>query len=100
MVKSIEIYDPRIGSWTTGEPMSEQRGYAAAAVLKGRLYIIGGVVSGEGGDNIIETIECYKEGEGWQSTNLKAVGRRCFASAIVFKYDYDLLDEYVANEMF
>ncbi|KAL8146635.1 uncharacterized protein LOC141707505 [Apium graveolens] len=83
MVSSVEIFDPRIGSWMTGEPMSEQRGYAAAAVLKGSMYIIGGVVSGECGDNIIETIECYKEGQGWQSTNLKAIGRRCFASAIV-----------------
>lgn len=56
MVSSVEIFDPRVGSWMTGEPMSEQRGYAAAAVLKGSMYIIGGVVSGECGDNIIETV--------------------------------------------
>ncbi|KAK1398142.1 DCD domain-containing protein [Heracleum sosnowskyi] len=80
MVKSIEIYDPRIGSWTTGEPMNQQRGYAAAAVLKKSLYIIGGV---ESGDSITETVECYKEGQGWQLMNLKAIGLRCFASAIV-----------------
>lgn len=53
MVKSIEIYDPRIGSWTTGEPMNIQRGYAAAAILKKSLYIIGGV---ENGDNITDIV--------------------------------------------
>ncbi|KAL1816949.1 uncharacterized protein LOC108223676 isoform X2 [Daucus carota subsp. sativus] len=80
MVSSLEIFDPRAGAWMTGEPMNQQRGYAAAAVLKDSMYIIGGLDCRE---NIVETIECYKEGQGWQLTNLKAIGRRCFASAIV-----------------
>lgn len=28
-------------------------------------------------------IECYKEGKGWQTPNLRAIGKRCFSSAIV-----------------
>lgn len=55
MVPSIEIFDPRLGSWMTGEPMNQPRGYSAAAVLKESIYVIGGVISG---DNIIDTVSC------------------------------------------
>nr|XP_009800847.1 PREDICTED: uncharacterized protein LOC104246679 [Nicotiana sylvestris] len=80
MVPSIEIYDPRRGTWMIGEPMNCSRGYSAAAVLKESIYVIGGVKS----DNeIIDTIECYKEDQGWQTTTSRAVGKRCFSSAVV-----------------
>ncbi|XP_071910295.1 uncharacterized protein [Coffea arabica] len=80
MSPSIEIFDPRLGKWMTGEPMNHSRGYSAAAVLKESIYVIGGVKTG--GD-IVDTIECYKDGQGWQITNLSAPRRRCFCSAIV-----------------
>ncbi|XP_042015981.1 kelch-like protein 3 [Salvia splendens] len=82
MTPSFEIYDPRRGSWMTGEPMKQGRGYFAAGVLHESIYVIGGVETDE---QIIETVECYKEGAGWESTNLRAVGKRCFASAIVLE---------------
>lgn len=47
MVPSIEIYDPRLGTWVIGEPMKHSRGYSAAAVLKESIYVIGGVQSNE-----------------------------------------------------
>ncbi|KAI3472841.1 hypothetical protein Pfo_029970 [Paulownia fortunei] len=84
MVPSVEIYDPRLGAWMTGEPMNQGRGYLAAAVLKESIYVIGGVKAGE---DIVDMIECYKDGQGWQATNLRAVGKRCFASAIVLGED-------------
>ncbi|KAL3531636.1 hypothetical protein ACH5RR_005157 [Cinchona calisaya] len=80
MSPSVEIYDPRFGKWMAGKPMNQSRGYSAAAVVKESIYVIGGVKSG--GD-IIDTIECYKEGQDWQMTNLRAPGRRCFCPAIV-----------------
>ncbi|XP_042049071.1 kelch-like protein 3 [Salvia splendens] len=82
MTPSFEIYDPRRGSWMTGEPMKQGRGYFAAGVLHESIYVIGGVETDE---QIIETVECYKEGAGWEATNLRAVGKRCFASAIVLE---------------
>ncbi|XP_057801116.1 uncharacterized protein LOC131016442 [Salvia miltiorrhiza] len=82
MVPSVEIYDPRRGSWMTGEPMKHGRGYLAAGVLHKSIYVIGGINTAE---KIIETVECYKEGAGWEATNLRAVGKRCFASAIVLE---------------
>ncbi|XP_060176373.1 uncharacterized protein LOC132606762 isoform X3 [Lycium barbarum] len=71
-VPSIEIYDPRLGTWIIGEPMNYPRGYSAAAVLKESIYVIGGVQS----DEMLDMIERYKEGEGWQTTNSRAVGKR------------------------
>ncbi|KAL1543620.1 kelch-like protein 3 [Salvia divinorum] len=82
MTHSFEIYDPRRGSWMTGEPMKQGRGYFAAGVLHESIYVIGGVKTDE---QIVETVECYKEGAGWEATNLRAVGKRCFASAIVLQ---------------
>ncbi|XP_034220523.1 uncharacterized protein LOC117631468 isoform X2 [Prunus dulcis] len=81
MVPSVEIYDPRLGSWMPGEPMNHCRGYSAAAVVKDAIYVIGGV---KDGDSIAETVECYKEGQGWREMTTRAISQRCFMSAIAF----------------
>lgn len=79
MVSSVEIYDPRRGSWTIGEPMNHPRGFSAAAVVNDRVYVFGGLKSGE---EINETVECYKECRGWELANANAACQRCFFSAI------------------
>ncbi|KAJ4704334.1 Kelch-like protein [Melia azedarach] len=79
MVPSIEIYDPRLGSWMSGEPMKHSRGYLAAAVVKESIYVIGGVKIG---DEIVDTVERFKESQGWEEINSRAIGKRCFMSAI------------------
>lgn len=56
MVPSVEIYDPRLGSWMPGEPMNHCRGYSAAAVVKDAIYVIGGV---KDGDSIAETVSLH-----------------------------------------
>ncbi|XP_041024850.1 uncharacterized protein LOC121265327 isoform X2 [Juglans microcarpa x Juglans regia] len=84
MVPSIEIFDPRNGSWMFGEPMKNPRGYSAAGVIKDSIYVIGGI---KGCGNIVDTVETYKDGQGWQETHTRAVGKRCFTSAIAFSPD-------------
>ncbi|KAF7845261.1 ring canal kelch-like protein isoform X2 [Senna tora] len=79
MVSSVEVFDPRLGTWMMGEPMNHSRGYSAAAVVKDSIYVIGGVKVNE---NILDTVENYKEGQGWQETCATRVGKRCFLSAI------------------
>ncbi|KAJ0437751.1 putative development/cell death domain, kelch-type beta propeller [Helianthus annuus] len=79
MVSTVEIYDPRRGSWVFGEPMNHPRGFSAAAVAKDSIYVIGGL---KGGDEINDTVECYKEGRGWEMTDTDEAYRRCFFSAI------------------
>ncbi|KAL4572429.1 hypothetical protein LXL04_019206 [Taraxacum kok-saghyz] len=79
MVSSMEIYDPRAGKWMMGEPMNHLRGFSAAAVAGDSIYVFGGLKSGE---EINDTVECYKEGRGWEMANANAACRRCFFSAI------------------
>ncbi|GJS67870.1 putative development/cell death domain, kelch-type beta propeller containing protein [Tanacetum coccineum] len=79
MIPSVEIYDPRRGSWVMGEPMNHPRGFSAAAVVKESIYIFGGLKSGE---EINDTVECFMEAQGWETTEAKAGGQRCFFSAV------------------
>lgn len=53
MVPSVEVFDPRLGTWVMGETMNHPRGYSAAAVVKESIYVIGGV---RVGDNIVDTV--------------------------------------------
>ncbi|OMO97675.1 Kelch repeat type 1 [Corchorus olitorius] len=82
MVSSVEIFDPRLGSWMSGDPINQARGYAAAAVVKGSIYVIGGLRADE---DIVDSVECFKEGQGWQVKTSKAIGKRCFLSAVALK---------------
>ena len=43
MVSTVEVFDPRVGSWMTGESMNDPRGYFGAAVIRDSIYVIGGV---------------------------------------------------------
>ena len=43
IVPTVEIYDPRRGTWTAGPPMPVGRMNASSAVLDGKLYVFGGV---------------------------------------------------------
>ncbi|KAK0586004.1 hypothetical protein LWI29_037701 [Acer saccharum] len=81
MVPSVEIYDPRLGTWIDGEPMKQPRGYSAAAVVKDSLYVIGGVRTG---NEIVNTVERYKEGLSWEEKISRVIGKRCFMTAITF----------------
>ncbi|XP_024026424.1 uncharacterized protein LOC21399422 [Morus notabilis] len=48
MVTSVEIFDPRIGSWMPGESLNYSRGYSVAAVVvNDTVYVIGGVKDGK-----------------------------------------------------
>ncbi|QCE12062.1 kelch-like protein 18 [Vigna unguiculata] len=84
MVQSIEVFDPRLGVWTMGEPMVHPRGYCAAVVVNESIYMIGGVRIGE---DIVDKVENYKEGQGWQETYRSAAVNRCFLSAIACSHD-------------
>lgn len=79
MVSSTEIFDPRLDSWIPGEPMNKPRGYAAAAAIKESIYVVGGLESDE---NMIDTVEHFKQGQGWQEKKSRAIKKRCFLSAI------------------
>lgn len=43
MGSSVEVYDPRIGSWMMVEPMNVSRKAFGSFVLEGKIYIVGGM---------------------------------------------------------
>jgi N-acetylneuraminic acid mutarotase len=52
---TLEVYDPKQDVWTTRKPMPTAREGCAAAVLNGKLYVLGG----HAGTNILSTVESY-----------------------------------------
>ncbi|CAI8612866.1 unnamed protein product [Vicia faba] len=80
MVPSVEVFDPRLGTWMMEETtMNHSRGYFAAAVVKDSIFVVGGVNDRQ---TIVNTVENYKEGEGWKEIYTSANVKRCFMSAI------------------
>lgn len=80
MVATVEVFDPRLGLWMREEPMKKSRGNFGSVVLGGKIYVIGGV---DDGGEVLDAIEYYEEGRGWQVAGLRALGKRSFFSAFV-----------------
>lgn len=53
MTPTVEVFDPRIGSWMISEPMNDPRGYFGAVVVGDSIYVIGGVKNNE---KILDTV--------------------------------------------
>ncbi|KAI9075996.1 hypothetical protein K1719_042068 [Acacia pycnantha] len=79
MVSTVEMYDPRMNHWVTVESMNDSRGYSAAVVIENSIFAIGGLIE----DTVSDKVEYYMESQGWHSTNLTALGKRCAFSAVV-----------------
>jgi len=83
MLASADRFDPRRGgAWEALPPMSVARDGASAAVLAGKLYVIGGRA---GQHLVLSSLECFDpqrgEWEGWGVLPLMLFPRICLASA-------------------
>lgn len=47
MVSTVEVFDPRAGSWMMGESMKTARGNFGAAVNGEKIFVIGGMKDNE-----------------------------------------------------
>ena len=56
MVATVEVYDPRYGTWMDEAPMNYSRGYSATVALGDSIYAIGGM--GENGE-IVEKVHPF-----------------------------------------
>ena len=54
-ISTVESYDPIVNRWTKQEPMHVLRSRVGVAVLKGRLYAIGGY----DGTDRLNTVEVF-----------------------------------------
>uniref|UniRef100_A0A0D9UX50 DCD domain-containing protein n=1 Tax=Leersia perrieri TaxID=77586 RepID=A0A0D9UX50_9ORYZ len=79
MLSSVEIFDTHANSWRVGSPLSVPRAFGCAVAVDGNAYLLGGI---QGIGEYVETVEVYKEGQGWSVSGSKAVGKRAFACAV------------------
>ena len=42
MVPTVEVFEPRVGSWMTSEPLKCARGYMGTVTLGNNILVIGG----------------------------------------------------------
>ncbi|KAI3886783.1 hypothetical protein MKW92_045415 [Papaver armeniacum] len=79
MVSSVDVFGPRKNSWIVSDEMNEARGYATTSVIVESIFVISGLKDGK---LLTDTVECYKEDQGWSVANVMGVGKRCFFTAI------------------
>ncbi|CAI9273810.1 unnamed protein product [Lactuca saligna] len=79
-LQTVECFDTRMGCWVECAPMNVCRGNFGAFVIGEKLFAIGGSTDN---NKILEIVECYKEGSGWEVCDVKAIGKRSHFSAIV-----------------
>ncbi len=66
-LKSVEIYDPAVDTWTDGPPMNQARAGFAAAVIDGRIYVAGGELLSAKPPGVTTTVEMLDPAVGaWQ----------------------------------
>lgn len=53
MISTVEVFDPRIGSWVMGESMNTSRGCFAAVVIGNSIFVIGGTNENDG---VLDTV--------------------------------------------
>lgn len=53
MVPTVEVFEPRVGSWTMLEPMKYARGYMGTVTLGNTIYVISGMQENE---EILDTV--------------------------------------------
>ncbi|XP_058771754.1 F-box/kelch-repeat protein At1g22040-like [Vicia villosa] len=63
-MNSVWRYDPVKNGWTEVSPMLVGRAYSKTGILKGKLYVVGGVTRGRGGLNPLQSAEVYDPNTG------------------------------------
>ncbi len=73
-LSTVEVYDPSAGRWRDAEAMSMHRSRVGVAVMRGRLYAIGGY----NGSDRLSTVEVFDADAGrWGRVASMNCKRRC-----------------------
>ena len=81
-LSSIEVYDAPSNAWAAGAAMGSARADAAAAVLGGKLYVLGGIGGGVLGLTRLNTAEAFDPRSGaWAAVAPMSTARSCLAAA-------------------
>ena len=80
---ALDVYDPATDTWTRKADIPTARSMAAASVVDGRIYIIGGVIGSVGGYGI-STVEEYDPAtDTWTTKTRMPTPRKCLSTSVV-----------------
>ncbi len=80
---SVEEYDPVTDTWTTKSPMPTSRGWHAASVVGGKIYIIGGSQDSGPSSNRVLAVEVYDPAtDTWSQKGDMPRGRAAGSSSV------------------
>src|SRR5713101_7109348 len=67
-VMHLNVYDPALNTWAALTPSSLGRAYADAAVINGKLYVVGGCTNNSDCSFVTNALEVYDPGTNAWST--------------------------------
>ena len=80
-LNTAECYDPSTNTWSNIAPMQSVRGYAKAAVIGGKIYVIGGA---DANGHALSSVECYDPvSNSWTYVESMGVARAYFGLAVL-----------------
>jgi len=80
---AMEVYDPSTDTWTRKADIPNPRSMAAACIVDGKIYVIGGVKGSVGGSGI-STVEAYDPAtDTWKRKANMPTGRKTLATSVV-----------------
>jgi N-acetylneuraminic acid mutarotase len=79
----VEEYDPATDTWMKKADIPTARSMAAASVVDGKIYVIGGVIGGVGGSGV-STVEVYDPAtDTWTKKSDMRTARKCLSTSVV-----------------
>ncbi len=79
----VEVYDPATDIWTSRADIPTPRSVAAACVVDGKIYVIGGVIGSTGGSGIFTVEEYDPVTDTWTRKANMPTGRKGLSTSVV-----------------
>ena len=85
LVDAVEAYDPLFGAWTQLASLPVARGYHTAAVVDGKIYVVGGIFHDDEGEKVATgLVEMYDPAaDSWQQMAAMPTARHSHVAAVV-----------------
>lgn len=81
VVSSVEMYDPATDTWAPKAPLPRPRTYAGAAILDGKIYVLGGAT--RVGEGVSSSMLMYDPGTDTWTEKSPMPGQRALSAAAV-----------------
>ena len=85
LIDAVEAYDPLFGAWTQVASLPAARHHHTAAVVDGKIYVVGGIFHDDEGEKVATSlVEMYDPAaDSWQQMAAMPTARYSHASAVM-----------------